>query len=198
MLRSKRARAALSVIVLLGAAAAVAKHRNFKKRVRDASKSALDESASASSSGKKKKQKSSKLDKNFLRKLRSLLRIVVPSKGSRSALLMAAQMTALITRTLLSIAVSKLDGRIVRATVKRDGVAFAKLLAMWLGIAVPATAINSLLRFLESQLALSLRTQLVQRAYELYMSNDAFYAVGNMDSRLRDPDQLLTEVAALQ
>ncbi|KAG8216396.1 ABC transporter transmembrane region 2-domain-containing protein [Butyriboletus roseoflavus] len=88
----------------------------------------------------------SKLPLSFWQQLRSLLRIVIPSIRSREALLLLAHSCFLVLRTILSVAVAKLDGRIVRDLVSADGYGFLKGLALWFALAVPSIYTNSMVR----------------------------------------------------
>lgn len=133
------------------------------------------------------------VDRVFLRRFRRLLPILIPSVFSPEFLLLFFHTSSLVTRTFLSIYVAKLDGRIVKAIVQRDITRFAIQLGKWLLLAVPATFVNSLIRFLESKLSLALRTRLVHYSYDLYFRSQTYYRVDNLDSRLTNADQCLTE-----
>lgn len=52
-------------------------------------------------------------------------------------------------------------------------------MAKWFGVAVPATYVNSMIKFLESKLSIAFRTQLTQHAYALYMQDETYYK-GNL------------------
>ena len=80
---------------------------------------------------KKRKRKRIAIDGAFVAKLRSLLRIVLPSWRSRSARLLALHTLFLVARTFASILVARLDGALVKAIVDRDGTAFASQMVRW-------------------------------------------------------------------
>ena len=140
-----------------------------------------------------KASKSIHVNKEFFKQLKWLIKIIIPRVWCKEFALLTLHTLSLISRTFLSIYVAKLDGRIVKTIVQRDVRKFIIMLSFWLGVAVPATFINSLIRFLETQLALVFRTRLVTHAYDMYFKDQTYYRVSNLDGRLANADQNLTE-----
>lgn len=136
------------------------------------------------------------VNKEFFIRLKYLVKIVLPSWKSKEALLLLLHSSFLVVRTFLSLYVASLDGAIVKSIVQREGKQFLWELSKWIGIAIPATYINSMIRFLESKLALAFRSKLVEHVYRMYMSNETYYRIGNLDGRLANADQCMTEDVA--
>ena len=63
-----------------------------------------------------------KIDKNFFLYLKNLFKICVPSVWSKEAGALALHTAFLVTRTVISIIIAKLDGTIVKAIVERKQV----------------------------------------------------------------------------
>lgn len=145
---------------------------------------------SSSSSGGKQHPAFNKL---FLLQLKELIKIMIPGWTSKEAMYIYMNSLILICRTFLSIYVAMLDGQIVKSIVKNDFRSFILHLANWILIAIPATFINSMIRYFENYLGLAFRSRLVTYAYEMYFKNQTYYRVSNLDSRLLNADQCLTE-----
>lgn len=137
--------------------------------------------------------KSPTVNLEFIHQLSDLLKLMIPSLWCIESGLLLFHTSALIARTFLSVYVASLEGKIAKYIVKKDMVNFVKIIVHWIVVAIPATFINSMIRFLESQIGLAFRTRLVKYSYDLYFQNDTYYRIGNLDRRIENADHCLTE-----
>jgi ATP-binding cassette subfamily D (ALD) long-chain fatty acid import protein len=79
-----------------------------------------------------------------------LLKIVIPGWRSKEFRLLVSHSVFLVLRTLLSLYVAELDGRLVSNLVRGKGKDFLFGLFWWMIVAVPATFTNSMVRLLVS------------------------------------------------
>ena len=108
--------------------------------------------------------------------------------GARPRAKLAGHSIFLVLRTMLSLYVADLDGRIVSALVRAQTRKFLLGILWWMTVAIPATYCNAMIEFLQSKLALSYRTRLTQSVHDAYLSNDTYYQLGNLDDRIRNAD----------
>lgn len=104
-----------------------------------------------------KKIKQPGLNLEFVLQLRRLVEIMIPNLVCRETGLLSVHTLCLISRTFLSIYVAAMEGAIVKYIVRKDVKNFSWMLIKWFGIAIPATFINSMIRYLENKLALAFR-----------------------------------------
>lgn len=134
------------------------KKKQAENGVQVASRHKNDSSKAKSSRPSSKTGKPSVgLDREFIKQLIELLKIMVPGWRTREAGLLTCATLTLLARTFLSIYVATLEGQIVKRIVLRDVRGFSLMLARWFAIAFPATFVNSAIRYLEGRLALSFR-----------------------------------------
>ncbi|KAM5532194.1 hypothetical protein V8D89_014150 [Ganoderma adspersum] len=139
------------------------------------------------------------VDALFYQRLSRILRIVIPSLRSKEAMLLFMHSGLLIFRTVISLYVAALDGKIVASLVRAQFVPFFFNLLRWLLVAVPATWTNSWLSYVESKLALAYRTRLTREVMGQYFGDESdptdlktFYKLANLDDRIKNPDQMMT------
>jgi ATP-binding cassette subfamily D (ALD) protein 3 len=58
---------------------------------------------------------------------------------------------------------------------------------------LPISVVNSILKYSLQEVALRFRTRLTQHLYENYLKGFTYYKINNLDNRIGNPDQLLTQ-----
>ncbi|KAF7310570.1 Adrenoleukodystrophy protein [Mycena chlorophos] len=159
-----------------------------------------DESKRKSKGGKGKGQSSGApkvaVDARFYNQLGHILRIVIHRK---EAMLLFAHSSLLVFRTMLSLYVANLDGTIVASLVRGQSRLFWLNILKWLLVAIPATATNSYITFIQSKLAIAYRTRLTDEVLGRYLGDAAegpegkiYYKLSNLDDRIVNADQMIT------
>ncbi|KAK4996263.1 ATP-binding cassette long-chain fatty acid transporter pxa2 [Elasticomyces elasticus] len=132
------------------------------------------------------------LNREFFRNLLRLLRICIPGWKSRELRLLVSHSLFLVLRTLISLYVAELDGRLVSSLVRGKGKDFLRGLVWWMVVAIPATFTNSMLSYHQCALALQYRTRLTTHIHQKYLHNMTFYTLSALDDRIKNADQLIT------
>ena len=100
----------------------------------------------SSAQGDAPTRKRVELNSEFFRNLWRLLSIVIPGWRSKELRLIISHSIFLIIRTLISLHVAELDGKLVSSLVRGKGKEFFKGILWWMIVAVPATFTNSMVR----------------------------------------------------
>lgn len=182
---SKRSKAFTKRTTAVGARSQAAKQGAEKSNGGASKKSSNSSRSSSSTRGH--------VDGAFFRKLRRLLKIGFPTLVCKETGYLVALAVFLATRTFLSIKIAEVNGSIVRSIVTQKYSHFLARLAVLGSIAIPASTCNSMLKYLDNKLSLALRQRLQEYFHKKYMSPLTYYQVVNLDSRIHNPDQALTE-----
>jgi ATP-binding cassette, subfamily D (ALD), peroxisomal long-chain fatty acid import protein len=95
------------------------------------------------------------INRDFFRSLFRLLKIVIPGVRSKELRLLISHSIFLVLRTMLSLYVAELDGKVVSSLVKGKGREFLLGLVWWMMVAVPATFTNSMVASSSQDLSVS-------------------------------------------
>ncbi|KAF2422835.1 hypothetical protein EJ08DRAFT_737711 [Tothia fuscella] len=132
------------------------------------------------------------LNREFFKNLLRLLKICIPGWKSKEMRLLVGHSIFLVLRTLISLYVAELDGRLVSNLIRGKGREFLKGLVWWMIVAVPATFTNSMLSYHQCKLSLQYRTRLTNHIHNKYLSQMTFYTLTALDDRIKNADQLIT------
>ena len=100
--------------------------------------------------GESTSKKRVEINREFFKNLLRLLKIVIPRWKSKELRLLISHSIFLVIRTLISLYVAELDGRLVSNLVRGKGRDFLMGLVWWMIVAIPATFTNSMVRQIQS------------------------------------------------
>lgn len=121
------------------------------------------------------------------------MKIVFPSPTCRESILVICLIGLLIVRTGLSIWLSDVNGLIVKAIIKRDFGMFVRRIFVLFLFAFPSCLINSLMEYVTKLLGISFRKKMTDYFHNRYLKNLYYYKICNLDTRIPNPDQRLTQ-----
>ena len=140
----------------------------------------------------KRKKKQGHVDMRFLKNFIQLIKIAMPHFFSKLTLEMVLMMASLISRTFLSIYIASVNGSLVKAIMDRNLRTFGlKILTMCI-VGLPASFINSYINYLNKSIGYQVRENLTRYFHDIYVDKIKYYQVINLDSRIENPDQRLT------
>ncbi|GBF95731.1 hypothetical protein Rsub_08713 [Raphidocelis subcapitata] len=132
------------------------------------------------------------VDRLFFRRLITILRICVPGLLSREALLVALQGGLLVSRTLLTDVISRIEGSAGRAITSLAFDKFGRAVLGFALVGIPAAVVNAALKYGQKGIELSFQQRLGLTLHAAYTRNRAYYAASTLGG-LTHADQRITE-----
>ncbi|XP_064626457.1 ATP-binding cassette sub-family D member 3-like isoform X2 [Lineus longissimus] len=133
------------------------------------------------------------VDATFFKRIVAILKILVPNFFSPETGFLSLVGLSLIIRTYCDVWMIQNGTAIESAIIGRDMSLFKKHLFKFI-YAMPGIAlINNMLKFGLNELKLRFRTRLTYYLYNKYLNGFTYYKMSNLDNRISNPDQLLTQ-----
>ncbi|XP_063713426.1 ATP-binding cassette sub-family D member 3-like [Symsagittifera roscoffensis] len=139
------------------------------------------------------KERKVAVDQKFFASLVKLYKVCCPGVFCKEFGLTLSVAGSLIARTWLDILSIDNATRIESAIVAMDQELFRKHITFFITL-MPFLAItNNVLKYSLSSLQLAFRVRLTKYLYDLYLQKLVYYKMGNLDGRIANADQLLTQ-----
>eukprot|EP00042_Codosiga_hollandica_P050685 m.611106 g.611106 ORF g.611106 m.611106 type:complete len:656 (-) comp58138_c0_seq1:156-2123(-) len=139
------------------------------------------------------RDKAAKGEGSFSQQLRRLLRVLIPKLASPEVgyiLLVAAMMVA---RTYCDLWMIVNGTAIESGIITRSMTDFKKHLLKFVAAMMPLASVNTLLKYGLKEISLHFRARLTAHLYKHYLQGFTYYQMSNLDNRIANPDQLLTQ-----
>ncbi|XP_056598505.1 ATP-binding cassette sub-family D member 3b isoform X1 [Triplophysa dalaica] len=133
------------------------------------------------------------VDKVFFSRICNIMKILVPQAISKESgyLLLIAFM--LMARTYCDVWMIHNGTMIESAIIGRSTSAFKRCLVNFITVMPFISLVNNVLKLGLNELKLCYRVRLTNHLYNEYMMGFTYYQIGNLDNRISNPDQLITQ-----
>ncbi|VDL78381.1 unnamed protein product [Nippostrongylus brasiliensis] len=133
------------------------------------------------------------VDAVFLQKLWRILKILVPGPFTAEMFYLLLIAVSLLCRTYADVYMIITATGIEASIISRDKLQFLMNVVQY-GMAMPAISVtNAILKFGLNEVKLRFRERLTKHLYAQYLKGFTFYKMSNLDNRIQNADQLLTQ-----
>ncbi|TRY53662.1 hypothetical protein DNTS_008663 [Danionella cerebrum] len=142
---------------------------------------------------KDKKTGKAAVDKVFFRRVCNIIKILMPQifcKESGYLLLIAVM---LMSRTYCDVWMIHNGTMIESAIIGRSTTEFKRYLVNFITVMPFISLVNNFLKLGLNELKLCFRVRLTNQLYNDYLTGFTYYQIGNLDNRIANPDQLITQ-----
>ncbi|KAM5256116.1 ATP-binding cassette sub-family D member 3 isoform 4-T4 [Ctenodactylus gundi] len=142
---------------------------------------------------KEGKKERAVVDKVFLSRLIQILKIMVPRTFCKETGYLILIAVMLVSRTYCDVWMIQNGTLIESGIIGRSRKDFKKYLFNFIAAMPLISLVNNFLKYGLNELKLCFRVRLTRYLYEEYLQAFTYYKMGNLDNRIANPDQLLTQ-----
>jgi len=133
------------------------------------------------------------VDARFFRQLYKILKVLIPTASCPEVGFLLLIAFSLVARTYCDVWMISKTTNIERDIISRNRNGLVKDLLSWLSAMPLISLTNQLLKYGLNELKLRFRSRLTLHLQDQYLSGFTYYKMSNLDSRISNPDQLLTQ-----
>ncbi|CAH6789106.1 Abcd3 [Phodopus roborovskii] len=142
---------------------------------------------------KEGKKERAVVDKVFLSRLSRILKIMVPRTFCKETGYLILIAVMLVSRTYCDVWMIQNGTLIESGIIGRSSKDFKRYLFNFIAAMPLISLVNNFLKYGLNELKLCFRVRLTRYLYEEYLQAFTYYKMGNLDNRIANPDQLLTQ-----
>ncbi|KAF5911105.1 hypothetical protein HPG69_001071 [Diceros bicornis minor] len=142
---------------------------------------------------KEGKKERAVVDKVFFSRLTRILKIMIPRTFCKETGYLMLIAVMLVSRTYCDVWMIQNGTLIESGIIGRSRKDFQRYLFNFIAAMPLISLVNNFLKFGLNELKLCFRVRLTKYLYEEYLQAFTYYKMGNLDNRIANPDQLLTQ-----
>ncbi|XP_026871298.1 ATP-binding cassette sub-family D member 3a isoform X2 [Electrophorus electricus] len=139
------------------------------------------------------KKERAAVDKIFFVRITRILRIMVPRLFCKETWYLSMIAVMLVARTYCDVWMIQNGTMIESGIISRDIKLFKRHFYSYISVIPGIALVNNLLKLGLNELKLCFRERLTKHLYEEYLKGYTYYKMGNLDNRIANADQLLTQ-----